>query len=176
MGLALLLQQTAAPAAPAAPVSRDQLRNEIRQTIRDATQAAREAAADAKAQGGPGHNIVIPTVPPITMTGTGTSFDREMDMPPRVKDVSLAFFAMMAFIIVGLPIVRAFARRIDKGTQAPPAIPREVRDQLQQISQSVDAIAIEVERISEGQRFTTKMLADKRPQDITMMTPRSSGE
>ena len=174
MGLALLLQQTAAPAAPAAPVSRDQLRNEIRQTIRDATQAARQAAADAKAQDGPSHNIVVPPVPPITITGTGTQFDG--DMPPRVKDVSLAFFAMIAFIIVGLPLVRAFARRIDKGTQAPPAIPREVRDQLQQISQSVDAIAIEVERISEGQRFTTKMLADKRPQDVTMMTPRSSGE
>lgn len=174
MRLALLLQQTAAPAAPAAPVSGDQLRNEIRQTIRDATQAAQQAATDARAAQGQGHNIVVPMPPmPPTTTSTGTSFDRDMDMPPRVKDVSLAFFAMIALIVVGLPLVRAIARRIDKGTQAPPAIPREVRDQLQQISQSVDAIAIEVERISEGQRFATKMLADKRPQDITMMAPRS---
>jgi hypothetical protein len=32
---------------------------------------------------------------------------------------------------------------------------------MQHLMQSVDAIAIEVERISEGQRFTAKMLADK---------------
>lgn len=175
MGLALLLQQTAAPAAP---VNGAELKEQIRQTVREATQAAREAAADARAaQGGPGNNIVIPLppVPPnITMTGTGPSF--QGDMPQGVQEVSLAFFAMIAFIVVGLPIMRAFARRIDKGTQAPAAFPKEVRDQLQQISQSVDAIAIEVERISEGQRFTTKMLVDKRPQDITMMTPGPGGQ
>lgn len=176
MGLALLVQQTAAPAAPA---SRAELQEQIRQTVREATEAARQAAADAKAaqaaQGG-GHNIIIPPVPPIAITTTGAPYER--DMPPRVKDVSIAFFVLVAFVIVGLPFVRAIARRIDKGTQAPPALPKEVRDQLQQISQSVDAIAIEVERISEGQRFTTKMLADKKPQpqDITMFTPGSSGQ
>ena len=34
-------------------------------------------------------------------------------------------------------------------------------EQLQHLTQSVDAIAIEVERISEGQRFTTKMLSER---------------
>jgi hypothetical protein len=157
MGLAFFLQQTAAPAAPPNAV---ELREQIRQTIREATNAARQASADAKAQDGSGHNIVIPVppVPPFSTTTTSTPYDR--DMPPRVKDVSIAFLVMFAFVIVGLPLVRAIARRIDKGSQAPPAIPREVRDQLQQISQSVDAIAIEVERISEGQRFTTKLLSE----------------
>jgi hypothetical protein len=171
MGLALFLQQTTAPAAPP---NAGELRDQIRQTIREATEAARQASADAKAQHGSGNNIVIPVppVPPITITSTGSPYDR--DMPPRVKDVSIAFIVMISFVIIGLPLVRAIARRIDKGTQAPPAIPREVRDQLQQISQSVDAIAIEVERISEGQRFATKMLADKRPQDVTMMSPTST--
>lgn len=175
MGLALLLQQTAAPAAPATPVTGNELRDQIRQTVREATEAARQAAADAKAQDGSGHNIIIPVppVPPFSTTSTSTPYDR--DMPPRVKDVSIAFIVMISFVIVGLPLVRAIARRIDKGSQPPPAIPREMRDQLQQISQSVDAIAIEVERISEGQRFTTRMLADK-PQNVTMMTPGSTGQ
>ncbi len=35
--------------------------------------------------------------------------------------------------------------------------------QMQQLIQSIDAIAIEVERISEGQRFAAKMLAEKNP-------------
>lgn len=171
MALAFLLQQTAAPAAP---VNGAELREQIKQTIRDATQAAQQAAAEAKAQNGSSHNIVIP-LPPIPPTTSGTAQPYVPEIPPQVETISLAFFAMIAFIVVGLPLMRAIARRIDKGTTAPPAIPREVRDQLQQISQSVDAIAIEVERISEGQRFTTKMLADKR-QDITMMVPGSTGQ
>ena len=35
-----------------------------------------------------------------------------------------------------------------------------IRDGIGQLQQSVDAIAIEVERLSEGQRFTTKLLAE----------------
>jgi hypothetical protein len=34
-------------------------------------------------------------------------------------------------------------------------------NRLQRLEQSVDAIAIEIERISEAQRFTTKLLADR---------------
>ena len=34
-------------------------------------------------------------------------------------------------------------------------------DRLARIEQSIDAIAVEVERISEGQRFTTKLLSDR---------------
>ena len=33
----------------------------------------------------------------------------------------------------------------------------------QQIGQALDAIAVEVERIGEGQRFLTKLLAEKEP-------------
>ena len=35
----------------------------------------------------------------------------------------------------------------------------ELSDRLQRIEQAVDAIAIEVERVSEAQRFTAKVLA-----------------
>lgn len=34
-------------------------------------------------------------------------------------------------------------------------------NRLQHLEQAVDAIALEVERISEGQRFTTKLLAER---------------
>jgi len=37
---------------------------------------------------------------------------------------------------------------------------KEIRDGLGQLQQAVDAIAIEVERLSEGHRFTTKLLAE----------------
>lgn len=36
-------------------------------------------------------------------------------------------------------------------------------ERLARIEQSLDAIAVEVERISEGQRFTTKLLSERTP-------------
>jgi hypothetical protein len=38
---------------------------------------------------------------------------------------------------------------------------KQIRDGVRQLQDAVDAIAIEVERLSEGQRFTTKLLADQ---------------
>ncbi len=171
MSIALLLQQ-------ATTVTRDQLREQIRQTVRDATQAAEEAAkaaGDANASGTNvtiGRGVIAVPIPPTLPGGTVQLIHRP-EIPPQVEPISIAFFIMIAVIVVGLPIMRAIARRIDRGTPVAAPIPREVRDQLQQISQSVDAIAIEVERISEGQRFTTKMLADR--QSETVMVPGSSG-
>jgi hypothetical protein len=41
--------------------------------------------------------------------------------------------------------------------------PRVDDPRLEQLQQSVDAIAIEVERIAEAQRFTAKLLAERAP-------------
>lgn len=82
-------------------------------------------------------------------------------VPPQVVDISIAFFLMIAVIIIGLPLARAFARRMDRRSAAP-QMPTEVSAQLAQLNQAVDAIALEVERISEGQRFTTRLLSEQR--------------
>ena len=51
---------------------------------------------------------------------------------------------------------RALRARLDVFAQpTPPA------SSLAQLERSIEAIAIEVERISEGQRFTSKLLADR---------------
>jgi hypothetical protein len=89
------------------------------------------------------------------------AYDANDVIPPQAVDISLAFFFTIAAIIIGLPIARAFARRMDrKGGSA--QIPNEVSSQLAQLNQAVDAIALEVERISEGQRFTTRLLSEQR--------------
>ena len=43
----------------------------------------------------------------------------------------------------------------------PPRVQPEVMQRLSAIEQAVDAVAIEIERISEGQRFTTKLLSER---------------
>lgn len=145
-------------------VSREQLREQIRETVREAQAAAKQAAEearqasqDAKAQAGP--VIVVPPVPTMPGQTVVQRFPDEQ-IPPQAENIAIAFFVMMAAIIIGLPIMRAIGRRIERGTP-PPAVPKEVQEQLQHLAQSVDAIAIEVERISEGQRFTTKMLSER---------------
>ena len=82
-------------------------------------------------------------------------------IPPQAVDISVAFFMTIAIIIIGLPLARAFARRMDR-KGANPQIPTDVSAQLAQLNQSVDAIALEVERITEGQRFTTRLLTEQR--------------
>ncbi|HVD59681.1 MAG TPA: hypothetical protein VNC11_02330 [Gemmatimonadaceae bacterium] len=76
--------------------------------------------------------------------------------------VPLGFFAMVAVIVVGRPLVKAHAAKLENESKRP-QIPAEVMSRLERIEQSVDAIAVEVERISEGQRFTTKLLSEVRP-------------
>jgi hypothetical protein len=79
-------------------------------------------------------------------------------MDPGVM-VPLGFFAMVATIAVGAPLARAFAKRLERESNA--KVSPDVTSRLERIEQAVDAIAIEVERISEGQRFTTKLLTER---------------
>jgi len=75
--------------------------------------------------------------------------------------VPLGFFAMIVLIVIGRPMVRAIAAKAEAETKRP-ALPQEVSARLERMEQSIDAIAVEIERISEGQRFTTKLLAEVR--------------
>ena len=74
--------------------------------------------------------------------------------------VPVAFFVSTAFVVVGVPIARAIARKMERDS-AHPRIPSEVSQRLERMEQAIDAIAVEVERISEGQRFVTKVLAER---------------
>lgn len=130
------------------------------EAAKSAQVAAQEAAKKAAEEGSRVMDIPTPPLPPGTpMVGT-PHFGNNV-IPPGAENISIAFIVMVAAVIIGLPIMRAIARRIERGTPVAAPIPVEVRNQLEQISQSVDAIALEVERISEGQRFTTKMLAER---------------
>jgi hypothetical protein len=149
--------------AKAGDISTAQLKEQIQEQVRQATADARNAANEA-AQAARAAQINGQPPPPGTpmIQVRQGGFDR--DMPPRVKDVSIAFFVTLAVIIIGLPIVRAIARRVERGAPQPAQIPPQMQAQMEHLTQSIDAIAIEVERISEGQRFATKMLAEKRPE------------
>src|SRR5689334_19480819 len=74
--------------------------------------------------------------------------------------VPIAFFVMVAVTAIGVPLARALARRMDRQPIAP-SVPPELAAQIERMEHAIDSIAIEVERISEGQRFTTKLLSER---------------
>jgi hypothetical protein len=63
-------------------------------------------------------------------------------------------------IAIFVPLVRAYARRIE--LQGRSSLPDpEVAARLERIERAVESIAVEMERVSEGQRFTTKLLSER---------------
>jgi hypothetical protein len=75
--------------------------------------------------------------------------------------IPIIFVSSIPVIAIGVPIARAFARRIEQAPSPTPAIPHDVVDRLERMEQAIDAIAVEMERVSEGQRFTTRLLSER---------------
>jgi hypothetical protein len=73
-------------------------------------------------------------------------------MGPEIA-VPLGAFATAIVLAVGVPLARAYSRRMDAQARNP-QIPSEVAARLERMEQAIDSVALEVERISEGQRFT----------------------
>jgi hypothetical protein len=72
--------------------------------------------------------------------------------------------ATAIILVIGVPLVRAYARKMEADSKNP-RLPAEVTDRLERMEQALDSVALEVERISEGQRFTTKLLSEGRSVD-----------
>jgi hypothetical protein len=64
-------------------------------------------------------------------------------------------------VIVFLPLSIAFARRIwRRSAAAVTSFPKEITERLFRMEQAVEATAVEVERIGEGQRFLTRLFTE----------------
>ncbi|HEX9605888.1 MAG TPA: hypothetical protein VF962_01535 [Gemmatimonadaceae bacterium] len=87
-------------------------------------------------------------------------------MPPDPNLIVHEVFSWVVpgvvIIILGFPIVRL----ITKWLEPRPVPPRElssINGRLEHIEAAVDAIAVEVERISESQRFTARLQSEQSP-------------
>jgi hypothetical protein len=84
-------------------------------------------------------------------------------MPPDPNLIVQTVFSWvvpgLVTIILGYPVVRL----ITKWLEPRPVPPRElssINGRLERIEAAVDAIAVEVERISESQRFTARLQSE----------------
>jgi flagellar biosynthesis GTPase FlhF len=173
-------QQQAREAQQQAREAQQQVR-EAQQQVRDAQQQLREARTPD--QQGAAHQAMMAAQealneaqaelqriqgqmqsPHVVYTTGQPPFFQQPTIPPQAVDIAIGFFVTCAVIVVGWPISRALGRRFEKrGTT--PLLDASVADQLQRIEQAVEAVAIEVERISESQRFLAR-LQEKSPSTV----------
>src|SRR6185312_14469997 len=107
-----------------------------------------------------GHAISsAPTGLRQTSTSTGVpSFRYGQPSAGQVTAISI-----VGMITVLMPLSIAFARLLLRRAVRPPApqIPKDVSDRLERMEQGIESVAIEVERIGEGQRFVTQLMSDR---------------
>ena len=167
------MQDAAAQARNAAENARDIARaqREAAQAQRDAAQAQRDAAqAQREAQGGTtgSENLVVTvTRDGRTVTLNGTQDEvfstlgiahgnrEEPDGPYVVGTIAILSTAMV--LIVGLVLRHRGKRNLAQK----PVRDAEMTERLSRMESAIETVAVEVERISEGQRFTTRLLSER---------------
>lgn len=83
------------------------------------------------------------------------------DIPPEVVPIIGIVFGSIAMMVILSPIVRGIMRMIERRQDKSLVHGPAVAQQLAQLQQSIDTLAIEVERISESQRFQAKVLTER---------------
>ena len=80
------------------------------------------------------------------------------DIPDNAMALSVVFILFVMF-----PLAFTLARNLWKRGSKPSVVatlPAETGQRLERLEQGVEAIAIEIERVSEGQRFVTRLLSE----------------
>jgi cation transport ATPase len=125
------------------------------QQVRDARTADQRGAAQQELSGAQTELRALQSGLAMAHTVQTPMLPRDM-VPPQAVYISIAFFVMIAVIIVGWPLARALGRRLERRGDMPGTDPA-LAGQLQRIEQAVEAMSIEIERISESQRFMAKL-------------------
>ena len=73
--------------------------------------------------------------------------------------VPIAFFIAVVVIVIVVPIVRAVIRRSERQERSAGLTPA-LESRLDRIEAMIETVSVEVERLAEGQRFTTRLLSE----------------
>jgi hypothetical protein len=103
-------------------------------------------------------HVGVPTFPQDMRRGE--------QIPEDVLPLVFTIFGTVAATIVLFPIARALARRMDRRTVASPPTP-DVTIRLDRIEQALETMAVEMERTSEAQRYSARLLTERLPEAPT---------
>ena len=173
-------------AMPQKAPSEAQIREQVQSAVQRAVQTAQLEAQVAAQQGGklgtppaPGAPQAPVALPPVPPGGGRLIIDKQGDrtvitsgsLPPDIlplarmaQETALGLMGLIAAMVIFGPLVRMFARRSARRAEiaAGGEHSQVLQQQILQLQQSVDTMSVEVERISEAQRFQTKLLNEGR--------------
>lgn len=109
---------------------------------------------------------------------TASLVPQQVILPPGIPDnavpiVGIVFGTIMIMVIM-TPIIRAVIRAVERRHTPPatPTLPADLTARLDRIEQTVESIAVEIERVAEGQRFLTRIQTEQRAIGATQQPPR----
>ena len=96
---------------------------------------------------------------PVGISSTGEPMSGG-DMPQNVTAI-VGIFTIFVLGPLAIAVSRFIWRRATKLPAQAVQLSPQIDQRLERLEQGVDAIAIEIERITEGQRFVTKLLSEQ---------------
>lgn len=96
---------------------------------------------------------------PLDVIGSAQAGNGD-DMPQNVAAISGAFIALILFPLTFVLARNLWKRGSRSSAVAPQQLPGDSGQRLERLEQGMDAIAIEIERVAEGQRFVTRILSE----------------
>jgi hypothetical protein len=182
-------REVAAAQAAQARGAAEEARAEAAQARAEAAQARAEAAADAKQAEADAREAAqeVQTVEnsgTITIVKDGKTITLDNAAPDAIHDaLSTAFpqsfpeqrsddgayavgvTAILSTAIVIIYGIRSWSKARLRSA-APAQLPADVTQRLSRMETAIESVAVEVERISEGQRFTTRLLSERVPMEV----------
>jgi len=99
------------------------------------------------------------TMTPGALVASTEASRQVMGMDPNRAATVSVFFTILVLAPLAIGAARLMWKRAGRPAP-PPAISGDAARRLERLEQGMDAIAIEIERVSEGQRFVTRLLSE----------------
>lgn len=156
IGAALLVVNLAGAQGNARASAADAKRAAAEQMAKDIQAMVKDAQGPGPAQG-----------PPTTGQPPTPPFPFDPDLIRQAIDVGRTAVIGLTFVLIAFAVAGVLKRLIDRRhASVDPAFPQEMAARMERLEQGVDAIAVEIERIAEGQRFVTKLMANGGPEPV----------
>lgn len=154
-----------------------QAAREQAQAAREQAQAAREQAQDAQNAG----QTVLTDGAVITITKDGKTITLDGASPDALAALGIAppvfhepdpgpyIMGGIGMIATAIVLIVGLTQRYRikmRGASAAAAVPADFAQRMARMEAGIESVAVEVERISEGQRFTARLLSERAPVEV----------
>lgn len=133
------------------------------QTVQSASEAAAPAPVIIRQIPRGGGQLIVERQGHQTVITSAALPPDVWHMVRSVEQTAFGLMGLLAAIVILGPFARMWARRTERRAEmTPPAELHTLHRQIEQLQQSIDTMSIEMERISESQRFQSKLLFESR--------------